>query len=82
MDWPEGRWVLLPVSDVDPQLLVIPLHDLDLTRVYAMRGPHKPIHVDCRSGEFRVADGRHRALRALLDCELVPARLLTLAHQP
>ncbi len=71
----------LPTCKIDPALLVIGLHDLSLDRV-AEIPEGAPIHVDARSGEFRVADGRHRALRAVLRREYVWARVLTRTHQP
>ncbi len=77
--WPTDRWLRLPVCWVSPHLLVMPLHDLKL---HHDRDDHEPIWIDARSGEFRVVDGRHRALTAMRRRLDVPARILTLAHQP
>ncbi len=79
-DYPEHRWALLPTCQVDPALLVITLHDLSAEHLE--REDSRPIHVDARTGEFRVADGRHRALRAAMHREFVLARVLTRTHQP
>ncbi len=79
--WPAERWLRLPVCWVSPQLLVMPLHDIHWPALDDRPG-HDPIWVDARSGEFRVMDGRHRALQALRWKVDLPARILTWAHMP
>ncbi len=81
-DWPRERWLRLPICWINPHLLVMPLHDIHWAALDDDPHVHEPIWVDARTGEFRVVDGRHRALRALRWKLDVPARILTLAHQP